>query len=97
MNQNLNPLTVLIDFEVAVKNALEVAFPGVDVKSCYFHLTQNIYKRIKDNGLQVRYQQDNRKELSYCNAIYCIVKCSQIIAIGPKLQAYTSIYTKALN
>ena len=58
MNQNLNPSTVLIDFEVAVKNALEIVFPGVDVKGCYFHLTQNIYKRIKDNGLQVRYQQD---------------------------------------
>ena len=34
MNQNLNPLTVLIDFEVAVKNDLEVVFPGVDVKGC---------------------------------------------------------------
>ena len=34
MNQHLNPSTVLIDFEVAVKNALEIVFPGVDVKGC---------------------------------------------------------------
>ena len=46
-----NSLTVLIDFEVAVKNALEVVFPGVDVKGCYFHSTPNIQ-------VHVRYQQD---------------------------------------
>ena len=47
---NLNPTTVLIDFEFVG--------PGVQVKGCYFHFTQNIWRKIQRNGLQDRYQQD---------------------------------------
>ena len=55
---NLNPRTGLIDFELAIKNSLEIVFPGVQVKGCYFHFTQNIWRKIQANGLQERYQQD---------------------------------------
>ena len=58
IHPNLHPTTALIDFEVAIKNALEAVFPGVDVAGCYFHFTRNIWKRIQQNGLQARYQQD---------------------------------------
>ena len=59
LNPNLNPQTVLIDFEQAIKNSLEAVFPGVIVKGCYFHFTQNIWRRIQANGLQDRYQHDH--------------------------------------
>ena len=55
---NLNPSSVLIDFELAIKNALETAFAGVDVQGCFFHFCQNIRRGIQANGLQERYQQD---------------------------------------
>ena len=55
---NLNPSSVLIDFELEIKNALETAFAGVDVQGCFFHFCQNIWRRIQANGLQERYQQD---------------------------------------
>jgi len=58
LHPNLQPNTVLVDFEVAIKNALEAVFPGVVVKGCFFHFTQNIWRRIQRNGLQDRYQQD---------------------------------------
>ena len=38
INGNIEPLqprTILIDFELAVKNALEAVFPGVIVKGCF--------------------------------------------------------------
>ena len=56
INGNLHPHTVLIDFELAIKNALEAVFPGVTVKGCFFHFTQNIWRKIQANGLQDRYQ-----------------------------------------
>ena len=58
IHPNLRPISVLIDFELAIKNALETVFPGVDVSGCFFHFTKNIWKRIQANGLQDRYQQD---------------------------------------
>ena len=56
--QPLQPRTILIDFELAVKNALEAVFPGVIVKGCFFHFSQNIWRKIQANGLQGRYQQE---------------------------------------
>lgn len=58
IHPNLAPITTLIDFELAIKNALETVFPGVDVSGCFFHFTQNIWRRIQANGLQDRYAQD---------------------------------------
>ncbi len=58
INGNLRPHTVLIDFEIAVKNALEAVFPGVIVKGCFFHLSQNIWRKVQANGLQGRYQTE---------------------------------------
>lgn len=58
INPNLNPTTVLIDFELAIKNALETVFPGVIVSGCFFHFSQNIWRRVQASGLQERYQED---------------------------------------
>ena len=52
INGNLSPVSVLIDLEIAIKNALEAVFPGVVVKGRLFYFTQNIYRKIKANGLQ---------------------------------------------
>ena len=58
INGNLPPISVLIDFELGSKNALEAVVLEAPVKGCFFHFTQNIWKKIQENGLQVRYQQD---------------------------------------
>ena len=55
---NLQPQTVLIDFEVAEKNALEAVFPGVSVEGCFFHFCKNIWRKVQANGLQNRYQEE---------------------------------------
>ena len=58
LHPNLHPRTILIDFELAIKNSLQAVFPGVIVRGCYFHFTQNIWRKIQASGLQDRYQQD---------------------------------------
>lgn len=32
----LQPGTLFVDFEVAIRNASEAVFPGVSVKGCFF-------------------------------------------------------------
>ena len=58
IHPNLHPTSVLIDYELAIKNALEAVFPGVVVSGCFFHFSQNIWRRVQRHGLQDRYAQD---------------------------------------
>ena len=54
----LNPVTVMIDFERAAMNALEENFISV-ITGCFFHLSQNIFRQVQEQGLAIRYQEDN--------------------------------------
>lgn len=53
-----SPTTVLMDFEKASLNAFEGVHPNTEVVGCFFHLSKNIWRKIQDNGLQQRYQDD---------------------------------------
>ena len=53
------PSHLLVDFEQAAINAFYLNFPGTQVKGCFFHLTQNMWRKIQDLGLKTRYQQDS--------------------------------------
>lgn len=53
------PTDFLFDFELAAMNSARNIFPGIDVKGCFFHLSQNIWKRIQETGLTVLYETDD--------------------------------------
>ena len=53
----LNPLCIMIDFEKAALNAFENTFLSV-VSGCFFHISQNIYRRIQSAGLVNQYIED---------------------------------------
>ena len=55
---DLQPQSVLVDYERAAVNALQNAFPQTNVKGCFFHLSQNIYRKVQSNGLQEQYASD---------------------------------------
>nr|XP_054757396.1 uncharacterized protein LOC129263513 [Lytechinus pictus] len=54
----LDPARVTIDFEIAARNAFQHAFPNAEVKGCHFHLCQRIHEKIKQEGLQDLYNDD---------------------------------------
>ena len=60
---NCSPVSAMIDFERAMLNALIVHFPETDVKGCFFHLCQNIYRKIQEFGFQKQYQDNNEFSL----------------------------------
>lgn len=50
-NITVNIIEVLIDFEMAMINAIKVVFPLVHIRGCYFHFSKAIYRNIQDYGL----------------------------------------------
>ena len=56
--RNLNPTSVLTDFEMAAIQATRSAFPTSHNSARFFHLSQNIYRKIQQSGLQHRYEED---------------------------------------
>ena len=52
------PTHLIVDFEKAVINAFESHFPQTQVKGCFFHLTQNVWRKIQELGLKKIDQQD---------------------------------------
>ena len=48
----------MVDYEIAMINSLRTAFPQTQIKCCFFHLSQNIYRKLQICGFQQRYQND---------------------------------------
>ena len=56
------PQSMLLDFEKAAINSFSVVWPLTVVKCCFFHLTQNVWRKIQAVGLHADYIGD--KELA---------------------------------
>ena len=52
------PTRMLMDFERAAINSFSHFWPHTTVKGCFFHFTQNIFRKIQAEGLQNEYQQN---------------------------------------
>lgn len=53
-----------MDFEKAAINAASDCFPNVTVHGCFFHLSQNVYRKVQSLGLQEKYQADKESSLA---------------------------------
>ena len=52
------PLCMLMDFEKAAINSFQQVWQNTEVKGCFFHLTQNVWRKVQGIGLQAQYIQD---------------------------------------
>ena len=52
---SLDPISVLIDFEIATKNAITSAFPNSSIAGCFFHLGKSVWKKVNNVGLREKY------------------------------------------
>ena len=52
---NAQPTHMLMDFEKAAINSFQHFWPDANVKGCFFHLTQNIWRKIQAEGLEGDY------------------------------------------
>ena len=60
------PTHMIMDFELAAINSSELEWPLTNVKGCFFHLTQNEWRKIQEVGLQADYMQDEDLALRLC-------------------------------
>ena len=58
LEPTLSPNTIMTDFERAAINAFRTVFPNSDVRSCFFHFSQCIFRFIQSNGIQQLYKSD---------------------------------------
>ena len=54
------PGSINCDFEQAILSACETELPGSTVQGCYFHFTQNMWKKVQELGLSADYRTDER-------------------------------------
>lgn len=60
LDLELDPEVAVTDFERAAINAIGTVFPDCRRQGCFFHLTQNFYKRIQSSGASGVYANDNK-------------------------------------
>ena len=64
----LNPQHVMMDFEMAAIGAFRDEFPDVECSGCFFHLCQNVYRHVINEGLKGVYETD----ADFATCIRCI-------------------------
>ena len=69
MDISLDPNVVIVDFEKAVWQAVTVVFGvHVDVKGCFFHLSQSTWRKVQRLGLTTAYK-DNDDAKQFCGML----------------------------
>ena len=58
LRNDLNPVSIMTDFELAAINAFKSTFPDVTVSGCMFHLGQCMWRRLQDLGMVARYNTE---------------------------------------
>lgn len=58
LEPRLNPESFMMDLEMAMANAATLEFPDVDIRFCFFHLQEALYRHLASLGLKSRYDED---------------------------------------
>jgi len=75
----LTPGTFLLDFEIAAWNSVNTVFPLAQIRGCFFHYCQCIWRKVQGCGLATRYcDDDNLKRLVRRAAALPLVPPDQI-------------------
>ncbi|XP_076039035.1 uncharacterized protein LOC143024138, partial [Oratosquilla oratoria] len=58
LEPTLSPTSIICDFEHAAFTAMKEVFPEVEIKGCFFHLSQNMHRKITAMGYTSMYNND---------------------------------------
>ena len=64
------PEIIMTDFELGIINAVKKEVK-TNVKACFFHLRQSIYRRIQSEGLQQDYNDPNDRSIKIATQKMC--------------------------
>ncbi len=67
----LSPMYVMVDFELAAKQAFEYVFIDILVRGCLFHFGQTLFKNLIKIGLKQEYL-DNEELRNFFKRVFCL-------------------------
>jgi hypothetical protein len=74
----VKPLTILLDFEKASFNAFRYHFPDIQIRGCFFHHSQCLFRKLVEHGLKSQFQSDSTFKLWFsklvCLALIPVIK-----------------------
>ena len=73
---NFNPSVVFIDFEIALVQSVNLLFPSSQLKGCYYHFVQALWRWVQNHGCVILYK-DNSEFRS-------LIKCTAALAHVPR-------------
>ena len=78
---NFKLKSVSVDFETGVINSYQTLFPDCQIVGCFFHLSQNLMKKVRKYGLKTKYLHNSlfRKLFKMLQAL-AYVPCVDVIA-----------------
>ncbi|KAB0805089.1 hypothetical protein PPYR_02059 [Photinus pyralis] len=59
LQPGLQPRRLMTDFEQAAIQAFDEEFPNIEKTGCFFHLSQSVWRKVQNEGLTARYQNDH--------------------------------------
>lgn len=59
LNSSINPEKFVLDFEMAISNAILKVFPCTSIHYCLFHLGQSLYRKLSQIDLKLKYDTDS--------------------------------------
>jgi len=87
LDDQLNPDSIMLDFELAAINAISSVFPHASIKGCYFHFSQCIFKHIKGTPAYDLYKNnDEARTLLKCLLSMAFVPESDVVEVFEELQ-----------
>ena len=74
LEPDLNPTTIMVDFEKAAINVLEDQFISV-ISGCFFYLSQNLCRQIQSKGLTTQYDEEFAVQMRMLAALAFVPEC----------------------
>jgi len=94
LKPNLNPTSIMTDFEQSALNSFKEAFPHTHQRGCSFHLGQCLWRKVQQiEGMQEKYivDPDFALQIKHLSALAYVPECDVIISFETLLdsQFYT--------
>jgi hypothetical protein len=97
LNDQLNPDTIMMNFEPAAINAITSVFPHALVKGCVFHFSKTIYRRIQGTPADVLYKNNDEARILLKSLMaLAFVPESDVIKVFEELQGCFEKYPDLL-
>ena len=81
----LDPQTVLCDYEIGLQNAVRAAWPQATLRGCYFHFSQALWRNLQAHDLVPEYNVPN----SQVNFFFKILTAFPFIPLGDIDEAWS--------